>query len=68
MVKTRWITWNMFWVTLAVNDWVTLDQNSLDVFYVENAVSHTKKAIVRATRAHGIVDIALQSVCMTLCV
>ena len=48
--------------------WVTLDLNSLDVNCAENAVSHTKKTIVRATRAHGIVDMALQSVCIALCV
>ena len=29
--------------------------------YAENAGSHTKKAIVRATRAHGIVDMELVS-------
>ena len=47
---------------------MTKDQNSLDVFDVENAVNHYKKAIVRATRAHGVVDMALQSVRITLCV
>ena len=41
-----------------MTDWVTLDWNSLDVFYAKYAVSHTKKAIVQATRAHGIVDMA----------
>ena len=39
----------------------------MDIFYAENAVSHTKKAIVRASRAHGIVDMALQSVRSALC-
>ena len=54
------------YIRQLMTDWVTLDQNSLDVFYVESAVIHTKKAIVWATRAHGIVD--KQSVRITLCV
>ena len=35
------------------------DLKQFRCFYAENAVSHTKKAIVGATKAHGIVDMAL---------
>ena len=52
------------YIRQLMTDWLTFDLNSLEVFYAENA----KKVIVRATRTHGIEDMALQSVRISLCV
>ena len=41
-----YIKYVLGYIRQLMTDWVTLDQNSLDVFYVENAVSHTKNTYV----------------------